>query len=505
MRPRPAANHAPSAAARRRGRPGRRIALGLIAALALVVPGSGLGQSSTRLLVVRPHIGWQERVPLSIFDGERYVLLRDLARIAECSYTWRGDVQKALLRGPRHTLKFTAENRFVVVDERRTVQIGEPVRLHAGELYLPLDAIAGALEGLVVHEARLEGQRLVLVLEEPNADLPELEESNGRTHFRLKVPPHASAGLVSPRADHFLVRVPHLRLPPLAGDTLGPRGLVERVELDRKPSGLSLTFRLLPRAVSYRIRQTPGDSLLEIAFAAGPKPAEFVELAHEERRFTARPIYVLVLDPGHGGADSGFVAAPGVREKDVTLALARRVRSELSRLLPGVRVILTREGDRGVTLSERVQLANREHADLYVSLHADGLRASRLSGVTAYVAPPLEADRSLFLGGGSDVTGRATRRLRLVGWQRAAGRHHAEARAAAQQLLSGLARDGFGPTRLRVARSYPTQGADCPSVLLECGALSATRDLERLTSGDGVAQVARSIARALRAYAVGAS
>lgn len=483
---------------------GAAFAAGL-ALLAFFLPESGRGQPSNQLLVQRPLIGWQERVPTWTFDGERYLRLRDLARIAECSYTWRGDVEKALLRAHHHTLKFTSENRFVVVDENRTVQLTQPVRLHAGELYLPIAAISTTLQGLIVHEAKLDGDRLTLMLEEPNADLPVLTEADGVTRFAVKVPPRTSAGLLSPQADRFVVRVPHLRVPPLVGDTLAPTGLVEHVQLDRQPSGLSVTFRLSPRAVSYRLRTAPTDSLLEVAFAAGPKPSEFVELSREERRVAPRPFYVLVLDPGHGGADSGFVAAPGVREKDITLALARRVRWEVSRLLPGVQVLLTRDGDRGVTLSERVQLANREHADLYVSLHVDGMRNSRLAGVTAYVAPPLEADRSLLLDVGSEVTGRGPRRLRLVGWQRAAGRHHSEARAAAQSLLDVLARDGYGPARLRVARSYPTQGADCPSVLLECGSLSAAPDLERLTSDDGVAVVARSIARALAAYAAGGS
>ena len=490
---------------RTRGTVARLACLVLATLLAFFLPESGNSQSPSRLLVRRPLIGWQERVPTTAFDGERYLRLRDFARIAECSYTWRGDIGKALLRAQRHTLKFTAENRFVVVDENRTLQLAQPVRLHGGELYLPVSAIADGLQGLVVHQAILEGERLTLVLEAPNTELPVLTESDAVTRFQLKVPPRTSAGLLSPRAGHFVIRVPHVRVPPLAGDTLAPVGLVEQVRLDRQPSGLGVTFRLSPRAVSYRVRTTPADSLLEIAFSAGPKPAEFVELVHEERRFTPRPFYVLVLDPGHGGADSGFVAAPGVREKDLTLALAQRVRLELSRLMPGVQVLLTRDRDRGVTLSERVQLANRQHADLYVSLHLDGLRASGLSGVTAYVPPPLDADRSMLLGGGTEVAGRTPRRLRLVGWQRAASRHHSEAQAAARSLLDGLARDGFGPARLRIARSYPTQGADCPAVLLECGSLSASGDMERLTSGDGLANVARSIARAISDYAAGRS
>ncbi len=491
--------------------PGRRRILSATAlAVAIALAGlagsrSSLGQAESFLTVERPLVGWRERLTVTSYANQRYLRARDLARVTESSFAWRSDIRKCVLRNRRHALKFTVGTRYVVVDENRVLQIDAPVRQEAGEVYVPLSALIGPLAGSLVREAHLHGARLTLEVEEPNAGRPELEESGAETRLLLPVPPHSGAGLLSPRASRFAVRVPYLRLPPLAGDSLAPLGLVERLRFRRQPSHLGIEFRLSPRATAYRIRQAPGDSLLESAFLAGPRRPEFVALAPEEPAFWARPLRVLVLDPGHGGADSGVVAGPGVREKDLTLALARRVRLELARLLPEVRVVLTRDDDRGLALNERVQMANRERADLLVSLHLDGLPRGRMSGVTAYVAPPLTADRSLLLDGEEEARGRTGRRLWLVRWQRAAGRHHAEARAAAERLLEGLALDGFGPARLRIARSYPTQGADCPSVLLECGTLTAAGDRGRLATEEGLERVARAVARALRAHAVGES
>lgn len=487
----------------------RPAAVALAAALAagallLDAPRPSHGQPGVYLTVEQPLIGWRERVATSLFAGERHLLARDLARIAECSFAWRADLGKCLLRSRRHALQLTVGNRFVLVDGARVVQIEDPVRLEGGEVFLPLSALLGPLRGTLFQDAALDGDRLVLAVEEPNAGLPRLTVSGNETRLTIAVPPHAGAGVLSPSTRRFVARIPYLRLPAVRGDSLPPAGLVERLRFRRDPSFVGIELRLSPRATSYRVRRAAGDSLFELSFASGPRRREYVALSPDLPPSVPRPFRVLVLDPGHGGPDSGFVAGRDLREKDLTLAIARLTRLELSRVLPGVRVVLTREDDRGLTLSERVHTANRVHADLYVSLHLDGLAGGRLAGVTAYVEPPLTADRSMLLAPEpDDELGRGSRSLRLVDWQRAAGRHHPEARAAAERLLAGLAAAGFGPSRLRVARTYPTQGADCPSLLLECGTLTSAHDRERLATPDGLERIARSLALALRAHAQG--
>jgi N-acetylmuramoyl-L-alanine amidase len=85
---------------------------------------------------------------------------------------------------------------------------------------------------------------------------------------------------------------------------------------------------------------------------------------------TAPPQRVLgtvVLDPGHGGADSGARGATGAIEKDVVLLMSRAVRSELER--QGLRVVMTREGDQNPSFDDRAAIANAQHNAVFVSLH----------------------------------------------------------------------------------------------------------------------------------------
>ena len=92
-----------------------------------------------------------------------------------------------------------------------------------------------------------------------------------------------------------------------------------------------------------------------------------------------------MIDPGHGGDDVGARGEGGTVEKDLTLAVARRVKAAIEARL-GLRVLLTREDDRNVPLDQRIALANNNKADLFISLHANASLVPTASGASIYVA-----------------------------------------------------------------------------------------------------------------------
>lgn len=102
--------------------------------------------------------------------------------------------------------------------------------------------------------------------------------------------------------------------------------------------------------------------------------------------------FVIAVDAGHGGIDNG--ARGGVtktEEKHVTLAFARSLAEALNKL-PGTRAILTREKDEFLSLSQRVQLARNEGANLLISIHADTLRQKDIRGATVYTISDKASD-----------------------------------------------------------------------------------------------------------------
>ena len=105
-----------------------------------------------------------------------------------------------------------------------------------------------------------------------------------------------------------------------------------------------------------------------------PKPA-----APKVMRMTT-----IALDPGHGGEDPGAIGARGSREKDIVLAVAKRLKAKLEQL-PNTRVMLTRDGDYFVPLGQRVQKARKVQADLFVSIHADAWISPTARGSSVFV------------------------------------------------------------------------------------------------------------------------
>ena len=92
----------------------------------------------------------------------------------------------------------------------------------------------------------------------------------------------------------------------------------------------------------------------------------------------------IALDPGHGGEDPGAIGATGAREKDIVLAVARRLKEKLEQQ-PNTRVMLTRDGDYFVPLGQRVQKARKVQADLFVSIHADAFVSPTARGSSVFV------------------------------------------------------------------------------------------------------------------------
>lgn len=176
-----------------------------------------------------------------------------------------------------------------------------------------------------------------------------------------------------------------------------------RVVLDLKTEITPQLFALKPvaefghRVVLDLYPTTPVDplmALLEENRAAtgadvkrpGGAPDRFPE-AKSDARETPRPNgrrrITIALDPGHGGEDPGAIGRRGTYEKNVALAIAKKLKRMLD-AEPGMRAMLTRDDDYFVPLAARVQKARRVHADLFVSIHADAFREPRARGSSVF-------------------------------------------------------------------------------------------------------------------------
>ncbi len=114
--------------------------------------------------------------------------------------------------------------------------------------------------------------------------------------------------------------------------------------------------------------------------AGDTPPAVAPEPAYPELR---NRILIIAVDAGHGGEDPGARGRRGSQEKDVTLAIARRLKAQIDDT-PGMRAVLIRDGDYFIPLGGRVEKARKAHADLFVSIHADAFVKSHARGSSVF-------------------------------------------------------------------------------------------------------------------------
>lgn len=207
---------------------------------------------------------------------------------------------------------------------------------------------------------------------------------------------------------------------------------------------------------------------------------------------------VVVLDPGHGGSNLG-AQGPGLHEKQLTLVLANLVAAHLRD--HGVGVVLTRTGDRTLTLRQRTAVANQLAADLFVSIHANASPTRAQRGYETYV----------LTARGVDVDGRALRSdtgtprpgvdpevaLVLDDVERGASQWEAADLAARVQHNLRDHRGSEGDRGVRQDAHHVLLGATMPAILVEVGFIDHPVEGKELTQPSVQAQLAASIAEAI--------
>ncbi|MCC5617806.1 N-acetylmuramoyl-L-alanine amidase [Nostoc sp. CHAB 5836] len=289
----------------------------------------------------------------------------------------------------------------------------------------------------------------------------------------------------------FRVTIPNAKLASrVTGPTFAPNSPILRVRLQSQepntvvvlvqpaggvqlgqPRQIGDQLLALPIQGSRRIVALPGRPPFALPGLPPPNRGPFPDpnnlnpqpLTQPQRRVTNGRV-VVIIDPGHGGKDSGAVGIGGAREKDVILPIGKRLAQILQQ--NGVQVVMTRDSDYFVTLPGRVQLAERANADVFVSIHANavGPGRSEISGLETYYY-----DSGLGL-----------------------------ARSVHNSILQSIGT--LKDRGVRRARFYVLRKTSMPSILVETGYMTGREDMARLRTSAYQNQMAEAIARGILQY-----
>ncbi|NOK36473.1 N-acetylmuramoyl-L-alanine amidase [Corallococcus exercitus] len=206
----------------------------------------------------------------------------------------------------------------------------------------------------------------------------------------------------------------------------------------------------------------------------------------------------VVIDPGHGGHDSGAVGKAGTKEKEVALAISKKVADGLRE--KGLEVVLTRDDDTFIRLEDRAKLANEAHGDLFISVHCNSAATHKLRGIETYTLNT-SADRySIRLAArenASSEKGISDLQFILADLATKANTEESSrlANAVQHNLVTGLSGqyDGIKDLGHKEALFYVLLGAKMPAILVETSFLSHAEDEKRLASERYQDEVAKNI------------
>lgn len=196
---------------------------------------------------------------------------------------------------------------------------------------------------------------------------------------------------------------------------------------------------------------------------------------------------LVVLDPGHGGKDTGAIGPHKVYEKDVVLDISHRVRKLLEAKKIPVR--MTRTGDSFPSLQQRSDYAYKVGADLFVSIHADAAGDSSVSGVETFISTAPGCESSNSYGQGGDTSARKNNQYDA-----------ANAILGFSLQSNHVKASGRTDRGLRRARFAVLKNAPCPAALVECGFVTNPAEESLLNSFSYRENLARGIANGIFGY-----
>jgi N-acetylmuramoyl-L-alanine amidase len=432
-------------------------------------------------------------LPIALVADQEFVALDDLA--AAFQLTVREESGAVTVSYKGKTIVLTPDQALASIAGRLVSLPAAPSR-NGRRWLVPVEFISRALS--LIYDARLDLRKPSRLLVIGDLRVPRISaryDSFGTSgRLTIDATPRATA-TVTQDAEHLTLKFDADALdvanPPLASP--GSPGLILGL---RVVDATTLAVDLGPRFAGFRSTSQPVDTIMRLVIDLVVAPTDAPAAAPAAPAAPPPPdlpssfgqavsaFRTIAIDPGHGGDDEGVRSAEGLKEKDLTLAIARRVKGVIEARL-GLHVLLTRDDDRSVPVDERASVANNNKADLFVSLHANGSLRKATSGALIYVAAFDQDAARASAGGGERVPtfGGGSREIELVPWNLAQTRHLDQSSAFAELLQQAL--HDHVPLSARPIERAPLrvlESANMPAVLVELGYLTNADQAKMLGS-----------------------
>jgi N-acetylmuramoyl-L-alanine amidase len=450
-----------------------------------------------------------------VFSGQEMFALDELAKMFDLAIREDAVVGALTVSTKTQTIALTPGQALASAGGRVVSLPAAPVK-EGQRWFVPIDFVPRALAPAL--GTRLELRRPSRLIVAGDVRVPRItarvEPQTALTRVTLEVTP-ATPHTVTQEANRLLVRFDADALDATLPASPVP-DVLQALRVADPPVVIALD--LGPRFASFRASDAPGErgagrividliaQTTEPAAPAAPTAPPPSTLTPAEppllETSPATGLRIVVIDPGHGGDELGARGAQGTLEKDVTLAVARRLKAAIEARMGG-RVILTRDGDQTVGLDERAAVANNNKADVFISLHANAsVRTSATGAEVFYLSLEdygAQAQRAAQGDGEAlPVFGGGTRDIEVILWEMAQARH-IEDSAILARLIEGSLRQrvAMSPRAIQQAPFRVLVGANMPAVLVEMGFISNPEQEKQLASESFQTSIVQALVESL--------
>jgi N-acetylmuramoyl-L-alanine amidase len=439
----------------------------------------------------------------TVVGDQEFVALDDLATMFQLSVREDGLGITATYKG--RTIVLTPDQPLASVSGRLVSLPAPPRRAASRRWLVPVEFIRALA---LVYDTKLDLRKPSHLVVVGDLRVPRVQVTYDPsiTYGRLTIETTPRVvGAVTREGDHLAVKFDADAIELVTASAQFPaQGLILSARL---ADATTVAFDLGPRFGTFKATSTAGDTSARLVIdisaqtpenapatqqqpppppappAPGGSPLPDLASLLPGANFTS--IRTIAIDPGHGGDDEGAKSGSGAKEKDLALAVSRKLKAAVESRM-GLRVLMTREDDRAVSIDDRTAVANNGKADLFISLHANASLRPAVTGASISTAffdaesqssvRALPPERVAAAGGGS-------RDIEFVPWQVAQIPHMRQSATLATILQQQFRnRIPLAPRPVESAPLRVLESANMPAVLVEMGYLTNV-DQARLLAG----------------------
>jgi len=440
---------------------------------------------------------WEEKLHShahKMADDIEYVRLQEVADALAAPTYYSNKVRKAILYLGEEKITVTAYNPFVLVGQE-ILQMPIDTGYDKGDILVPVkffipivkEVLSGAGDA-----AKVEGNIAGVIVE---------EKANG-TLIRILTLKDFPPASLSTRFSRGWLYVDLLegKIDSKALKTELGKGLVKKIVPVQLEQMVQLSFQLAKdiSVKDLQIAQQGGEIWISIPNSEKLGSDIIEKLKNHREKWK---IDKLVIDPGHGGRDPGAKGRGNIYEKEVVLAIAKKLKKIFEKK-SAVQVFMTRETDEYISLKDRTQFANKKEGKLFISIHANWNRNSQVGGATTYFLGLAKSEEALDIAqrenevikyeSGAEESNYSNEMKILA--TMAQNDYNKESQDLAAMIQKSVEKQtGLDDRGVKQAGFYVMVGASMPNVLVETAFLSNPKEEKFLKSSSFQQKVAEAI------------